>query len=526
MLRKYYIIGVGNDITIREKLEPACKIKLYTGAIMLKQSLMFTCLFCLTTTLFCQELQVKWIEVAWNVHSNATLHMQIDDNQLAWSYQNSVFVTDTLGEIIAINEWVLEGDRTTEDVLLLGEQGSDGWMILGRKEGQRMEGREEITFSDPFTLRLDAEGDTIWHRDYISDAYVRPRCIVQLDGGGYIFGGDIGDHFDDPSNMHFMGIDDNGRVGWQRRHDFMPADYHEMIWDIAPTADNGIVAVGRRARPGTNVLLGWMLRLDNHGDTLWTRIIGEYDEEINTAYEFRHIYRLDDGNFLVTGMYGDDRMQDDPRIWVLKIDEDSHIIWERGLTFPDTGETLYPCPEGFCEFETGELLISGHRDLFNYPFIYLLSPDGDSLQYFEWNPDSIRWYKGICPTWSNGVYLMMEGHPPNDHRYKTLIIKMELTENGAPVQSNYFPFTSRLYSAFPNPFNGSICLNYSLSTYGQVIIEIIRVDGRYIGTILNSYKLAGNYELRWDASGLPSGSYICRLSSSGGESSIILNLLK
>jgi photosystem II stability/assembly factor-like uncharacterized protein len=66
-------------------------------------------------------------------------------------------------------------------------------------------------------------------------------------------------------------------------------------------------------------------------------------------------------------------------------------------------------------------------------------------------------------------------------------------------------------SPYPNPFNSSMTLNYSLPKTGPVSISIHNILGQHVETIFIGQKDAGNYTLQWDASDLPSGLYFARL---------------
>ena len=74
----------------------------------------------------------------------------------------------------------------------------------------------------------------------------------------------------------------------------------------------------------------------------------------------------------------------------------------------------------------------------------------------------------------------------------------------------------RLEQNYPNPFNPATTIEYSLPKRGHVKIEIFNLVGQKVRTLVDEYKLAGNYCITWDGtdtSGNPlaSGIYFCRL---------------
>jgi len=70
-----------------------------------------------------------------------------------------------------------------------------------------------------------------------------------------------------------------------------------------------------------------------------------------------------------------------------------------------------------------------------------------------------------------------------------------------------------LYPLYPNPFNHSIKVRFTLPEAGKVDIDVYNVTGQYIGKLLNENKTSGTYFFIWDASKMPSGSYFIRFKS-------------
>jgi hypothetical protein len=78
------------------------------------------------------------------------------------------------------------------------------------------------------------------------------------------------------------------------------------------------------------------------------------------------------------------------------------------------------------------------------------------------------------------------------------------------------PFTSlpsefSLYQNYPNPFNPSTRIWYGIPKRSFVSLKVFDILGNEIVTLFNEEKQAGNYEITWYASSLPSGIYFYRL---------------
>ena len=64
---------------------------------------------------------------------------------------------------------------------------------------------------------------------------------------------------------------------------------------------------------------------------------------------------------------------------------------------------------------------------------------------------------------------------------------------------------------FPNPFNPTTTISYSVPQTSQVQIKLFDVLGNEIETLMSEEKPAGAYELTWNAANLPSGVYFYQL---------------
>ncbi len=82
------------------------------------------------------------------------------------------------------------------------------------------------------------------------------------------------------------------------------------------------------------------------------------------------------------------------------------------------------------------------------------------------------------------------------------------------------PLSFTLYQNYPNPFNPSTRIKYSIpqleTLHGmsqQVQLKIYDILGREIATLVNKKLSPGNYEVTFDATGLPSGIYFYKLTA-------------
>jgi len=89
------------------------------------------------------------------------------------------------------------------------------------------------------------------------------------------------------------------------------------------------------------------------------------------------------------------------------------------------------------------------------------------------------------------------------------------TSNGGSVFINnnnkIYPDQFELKQNYPNPFNSITNIKFQMAYTGNVKIKVFDVSGKEVAIIINEYKPAGTYSVKFDASGLSSGIYFYTL---------------
>ena len=93
---------------------------------------------------------------------------------------------------------------------------------------------------------------------------------------------------------------------------------------------------------------------------------------------------------------------------------------------------------------------------------------------------------------------------------------------------SYGDFVSgyKLNDIYPNPFNPSTTINFSVAENVYLSLVIYDMQGRAVETLVSQNFAPGVYELNWNATNLASGIYFAKLSSSGYEQTQKLMLIK
>jgi hypothetical protein len=79
------------------------------------------------------------------------------------------------------------------------------------------------------------------------------------------------------------------------------------------------------------------------------------------------------------------------------------------------------------------------------------------------------------------------------------------------------PAAFSLSPAYPNPFNSTTTISFSLAAPGEIALEIFDILGRRVATLQEGHLIAGDYRVTWDAGDNSSGVYFYRLRAGAEE---------
>ena len=104
-----------------------------------------------------------------------------------------------------------------------------------------------------------------------------------------------------------------------------------------------------------------------------------------------------------------------------------------------------------------------------------------------------------------------------------LIVRFD--EPSSVPQNNIVEIPSQfvLQQNFPNPFNPSTRIKYTLRKSNHIVLNIYNLSGQEVATLVNEFQPAGEYQITWQPKGLPSGLYFYKLQA--GETSITKKLI-
>lgn len=88
------------------------------------------------------------------------------------------------------------------------------------------------------------------------------------------------------------------------------------------------------------------------------------------------------------------------------------------------------------------------------------------------------------------------------------------------------PGRFELHQNYPNPFNPDTNISFDLREFSRVNIEVYDIMGRRVATVADRSFDAGSHTVRFDASGLGSGTYIYRMATDSYQQYRSMQLIK
>jgi len=166
-------------------------------------------------------------------------------------------------------------------------------------------------------------------------------------------------------------------------------------------------------------------------------------------------------------------------------------------------------------------------------------PIGDAIVYAKQGNDNY----GFAITNTKGEYtiksLQFGDYTISANRVSAITneVKVTLIGNGLsnvnfkmekikPVNNNIAPVTYKLSQNFPNPFNPSTTIKYSVAVRGMVMLQVYNAVGQLAEELVNETQDAGVYEIRFDASALSSGVYFYKLTAGSYTDSKKMTLIR
>jgi len=238
----------------------------------------------------------------------------------------------------------------------------------------------------------------------------------------------------------------------------------------------------------------------SNGTTVGSCDFSEDSCKIETVLNTKDTYSLTvDGEGAATGQYA---------LTLIQLDWDVEPKLIRSFE-PREGEI---CPRGdedkfVFDAKAGDRVIARLENFSTVRLSLLLTDaDGNRLQFCNFRTSTCQ----IDTTLSKvGKYfLTVDGDGDAVGNYQlTIPVRVDVAEK----RENTIPAHYELMQNYPNPFNPSTTIVFALPRTTHVTLKVFDLLGKEIAALVDGRQAAGQHKVRWDASGVESGTYFYQL---------------
>lgn len=143
-------------------------------------------------------------------------------------------------------------------------------------------GAFSINSGQAYLMLTDSLGEHLWTKSYGGDGSDWGRRVFHKPGDGFMIAGTTNSTVDGRYNFYVIGTDENGGLLYE--NNFGTANW-EQLWDAVLLNDGGMIMVGETEGETTDQKDMYFARVDQAGDTLWTRTIASGVDDVAYAVD-------------------------------------------------------------------------------------------------------------------------------------------------------------------------------------------------------------------------------------------------
>ena len=155
--------------------------------------------------------------------------------------------------------------------------------------------------------------------------------------------------------------------------------------------------------------------------------------------------------------------------------------------------------------------------------VNLDSPDLDNLDIIKRTDPQSDWELLDAQVGNSEEYLCAAGIQSFS---EFTIVETPGNDLGVFTEAEETPGSFELKQAYPNPFNPTTNIRYSIPEATDVLLDVYNIVGQKVLTLVNTRQSAGTYNVTFEAHNLSSGVYFYRLEAGGKVETNKMTLLK
>lgn len=380
----------------------------------------------------------------------------------------------------------------------------NGFLITGYTKSYGSGGK------DVYIVKTDGSGLVEWEKVYGFESDEEAFTAALAPDGGYLIGA-TSTHKTVEGDIWLLKLNAACDTLWTK---WYGGEKRDEVNEIYPTVDDNFILAGSIGHPEgvgyiTNV---YVMKLDQNGDTLWTREFGTNDY-YDTGED---IYVNDDGTYLLAGYHH-------WRNWLAKLDANGDTLWTRSY-----GDDHAIGFTSIARKKDGNFVMTNGRNNVSMLCVATVDPDGNMViaDTVQWSPEinyAASQAEGydVCANAFGGYMVTGKGKPSGENIGTWNII---LYRKGGtltplpPLGIDEFPLISSGHNSlpldvFPNPFSHFTTFQLESTEPGIAEMQISDITGRVVYKVEAVRIQKGQTQISWSVDTLPGGIYFCRVQS-------------
>ena len=188
-----------------------------------------------------------------------------------------------------------------------------------------------------WALMLDSEGNALWNKTFLEGSGTELRFALNLTAGFLL----VGNEFLSSGgiNGYVAKIDNQGTLLWQT---IIGGNQTDEFYSAIASPD-GFVLLGLSSQNGGGTSLGWVVKIDPDGNVIWNKTYSFAQDTITKTGVL-----APDGDYMVAG-YTDIRGVGNYDFLLMKIDPEGNLVWNQtyGLTGSQEAHSMTLAPDGY-----------------------------------------------------------------------------------------------------------------------------------------------------------------------------------
>ena len=216
--------------------------------------------------------------------------------------------------------------RTDDEIFSIIQTKDGGYTVCGYT------GAKDWGEVDSWIIKLDKTLNIEWDKTFGGIGWDETNSMLQEEDGSFIVFGFVQSKDKGREDGWIIKLNENGEMVWDKS---FGGSQNDEVFSGIKTADGGYAVCGYTESKGAGGCDAWIVKLDEDGEVVWDKAFGGIEAEVANS-----IIQTGDGGYVLAG-YTESKGAGREDAWVIKLDEDGEVVWDK--TFGGSDEDVARC---------------------------------------------------------------------------------------------------------------------------------------------------------------------------------------